>query len=263
MKKATNAFSNPIRPYVLGVSFGCSIAFITVLSMVWGDGLVGKILLDYGSTLFPPHVTVQNIMWVMFFLGSGEIWIRYRQGTNELDQVNANLLPEDGSTLLEARDLGDVYKRLNQKPETQGFFLQRLVSRVILQFQGSQSIDQANSLMNSSLEMYHHEVDLKYNLLRYIAWLIPTLGFIGTVIGIAAALNDAGSATAETLQDPNLLIQLTQSLGVAFYTTLLALIQSAVLVFLLNIVQTREEMSLNLVGQYCLDNLINRLYTRK
>jgi hypothetical protein len=35
---------------------------------------------------------------------------------------------------------------------------------------------------------------------------------------------------------------------------------SAVLVLIQHIVQAREERALNRAGQYCLDNLINRLY---
>ena len=97
-------------------------------------------------------------------------------------------------------------------------------------------------------------------MLRYLVWLIPTLGFIGTVVGIALALDYAGSN--EDPQNPDLLAEITGRLGVAFYTTLLALIQSALLVFALHIVQQKEEMALNLSGQYCLDNLINRLYEK-
>jgi biopolymer transport protein ExbB/TolQ len=88
-------------------------------------------------------------------------------------------------------------------------------------------------------------------------WLIPSLGFIGTVIGISLALNYAGNAD---FQDPSLLSELTKRLAIAFYTTLLALIQAAILVFLTHIIQAFEERTLNLIGQYCLDNLINRLY---
>ena len=36
---------------------------------------------------------------------------------------------------------------------------------------------------------------------------------------------------------------------------------AAVLVFMQNLIQGREEKTLNKAGQYCLDNLINRLYT--
>lgn len=79
------------------------------------------------------------------------------------------------------------------------------------------------------------------------------------MIGISLALNYAGGAGAS--QDlSTLLPEITSRLAVAFYTTLLALIQSVVLVFSLHIIQAREERCLNQAGQYCLDNLINRLY---
>ena len=54
--------------------------------------------------------------------------------------------------------------------------------------------------------------------------------------------------------------ELTGLLSVAFYTTLLALLLSAVLMFVLHLLQLREEGVLNRVGQYCLKNFINRLY---
>ena len=59
---------------------------------------------------------------------------------------------------------------------------------------------------------------------------------------------------------PQMMTDLTGQLGVAFYTTLLALLQSTVLMLAMHLVQGREEGALNRVGQYCLRNLINRLY---
>ena len=94
-------------------------------------------------------------------------------------------------------------------------------------------------------------------MVRYVVWAIPTLGFIGTVIGISLALAFAGQAD---LQDPLLLAELTKRLAVAFNTTLLALVMSAILVLIQHLVQAFEEQALNAAGQYCLDNLINRLY---
>ena len=125
------------------------------------------------------------------------------------------------------------------------------------QFQINQSVDQANALLNSSLELFLHEIDLRYSMIRYVVWAIPTLGFIGTVVGISLALAFAGSAD---LQDPDLLAELTKRLAVAFNTTLLALVMSIALVLIQHAVQAYEEKALNDVGQYCLDNLINRLY---
>jgi biopolymer transport protein ExbB/TolQ len=96
-------------------------------------------------------------------------------------------------------------------------------------------------------------------MIRYITWLIPSLGFIGTVIGIMLALNYAGDRA--NVESPEMLYQVTERLGVAFSTTLVALVMAAILVFLQNLIQGREENMLNKSGQYCLDNLINRLYS--
>ena len=228
-----------------------------------GELYVSALLLDRGSTLFP--LTVQNIMWLMFFFGLGEILVRFRRANAEMNQLGCGILPDDATTMLEAKDLAPIYKRVTSSNRVRHYRLQRLVLRVVQQFQVSQSIDQANSLMNSSLELMQHEIELKYNMLRYLVWLIPTLGFIGTVIGIALSL-------AKTADMPNLdtatgdqiqvwLTGMTTDLGVAFNTTLLALAMAAVLVFLLSIAQGKEETALNSSGQYCLDNLLIRLYT--
>ena len=208
---------------------------------------------------FPYPLTVQNIMWVVFFIGLGELFLRFSDGRAESAQVGLHLLPEDERTILRADDLKPIYARVRDLPGADARFLPRLIKRVILQFQLTRSVDQANALMNSSLELYLHEIDLRYNMLRYIMWLIPSLGFIGTVVGIALALAFAGKAD---FQDPTLLSNLSDRLGVAFYTTLLALIHAAVLVALMHLAQAKEEKALNDAGQYCMDNLINRLYDK-
>ena len=250
------------RLVVLGVSLLMGVVVVAVLSMLLAspDSPAGAFLLDRHTEGFMYPFTIQNVMWLMFFIGSGELWVRFSQSTVELAEVDKQYLPEDESSMLRADDLGPVYQKVKPEKGIQGLFLQRIIARVILQFQASRSVDQANSLFNSSLELFQHELELKYNMLRYLVWLIPTLGFIGTVVGIAFALDYA--AGVENPQDPTLLAEISGRLGVAFYTTLLALIQSAVLMFALHIAQGREEMALNRSGQYCLDNLINRLYEK-
>ena len=249
------------RLIAFGVSAVIGIIAIVLMSIIFKDTeQAGAFLLDRHSKSFPYPFTIQNIMWIMFFIGCGEIWGRFNQSDLELAQLSKRYLPEDETTMLRAQDLGSYYNRMRPADGERTFFLQRLSMRCILQFQGSRSVSQTNSLLNSSLELFQHELELKYTMLRYLVWLIPTLGFIGTVVGIALALDYAGSN--EDPQNPDLLAEITGRLGVAFYTTLLALIQSALLVFALHIVQQKEEMALNLSGQYCLDNLINRLYEK-
>ena len=134
-----------------------------------------------------------------FLRALGELAVRHRRANVEALQLGKGL-PEDDETMLRLQDLGAIRTRVRGQKH---FFLQRLVARCVLQFQSSQSTDRANALLNSSLDLMQHEVDTKYSLLRYLVWVIPTIGFIGTVVGIAAALNEAGAA--DDFQDPALL----------------------------------------------------------
>ena len=225
-----------------------------------GEIYLSALLLDRASGIYP--LTIQNVMWLMFFFGLGELWVRFHRATGESDQCLKGLLPEDDSTMLRSNDLVPIFKASANVQEARYYRLQRLIIRIVQQFQISRSVDQANGLLNSSLELMQHEIELKYNMLRYLVWLIPTLGFIGTVVGIALALSAAGDLPdlESSSQVQAWFGAMTTKLGVAFSTTLVALIMSAVLVFLLHIAQGKEEVALNSAGQYCLDNLINRLY---
>lgn len=252
------------------ISLGTGVLFIVLgtmaLDVLSSESKVGAMLFGRGksaSGIWPYPLTIQNLMWLMFFVGCGEIWIRLGQAGRDQKPIDHHLLPEDAETMLQAADLGPIYRRVNSEDYAEDSFLPRLIKRTILQFQSSRSVDQANSLMNSTLELCQHEIELRYNMLRYVVWLIPTLGFIGTVLGIAEALNAAAHpqfGNQEVMRD--LMPKMIGALGVAFYTTLVALLQSAVLVFALHIAQAREEQVLNRAGQYCLDNLINRLYEK-
>ena len=256
-----------LRPVVAGSSVVAGILFIALASAIlsdpfWRQLLIGTAI-EAGGTEVPYPFTIQNLMWLILFLGLGELLTRILETRRERGPLAAQLLPEDPEVMLRARDLGPIYQRIREGGYPEDSFLPRLIGRTILQFQSSRSVDQANSLLNSTLELCQHEIDLRYNMLRYLVWLIPTLGFIGTVVGIALALQTlSGVSFSDNDQMQSIMPQLTERLGVAFYTTLLALLQSAVLVFILHVVQAREERTLNRAGQYCLDNLINRLYEK-
>ncbi len=234
-----------------------SVLFIAFLAKVLSL-TAAEIVLDIERSTWP--VTVQTVMWVVFFIGLGELALRWYYGRLEEAQIKRNYLPEDDETVLRpGDDITPIYQKVRASKYREICFVPRLIERCVLGYNLSHSADQTNSLLNSSLELYIHEIDLRYNIIRYIIWLIPSLGFIGTVVGIMLALNYAGDRA--NVQSPDMLFQVTKLLGVAFSTTLVALVMAAILVFIQSIVQAREERALNQAGQYCLDNLINRLYS--
>ena len=221
-------------------------------------------LLDRNSRVLPYPFTIQNVMWIIFFASIAELCVRMFSAQKDKSQVRLQLLPEDDDTMLRAQDLAPFAARAREQLNIRNSFLQRLIVRVIWQFQSSLSVSQANEILPSSTDLIQHEIDMRYNIIRYFAWLIPTLGFIGTVMGIGLALETAGQPPSldDTEELRQWMMTLTSDLGVAFNTTLVALLLSAVIVFLMHIAQEMEEMALNRSAQYCLDNLINRLWQK-
>jgi biopolymer transport protein ExbB/TolQ len=244
----------PDRMYVAARAAAAALACIAVLWAILPDRLA-VMLLDYPSQLFIFPFTVQTFEHLAFFIALGEIYVRRKTVAYEEAFLAQRFLPEDDETVLQAQDLGPIRRRVARLSDGEHGFLPGLIDLCVLQFQASRSVDQTVSVLNSSLELLAHRVDLRYQALRYLVWFIPTLGFLGTVIGI-------GSTLALVPEDGKAdLFLLSQNLTVAFDTTIVALAESAVLVFAMNMVQAREERAVSQAGMYCLRNLINRLYT--
>lgn len=246
-------WDKPPRNVVLLASLAAGVLFVTAASLLL-SGRAAVLLLDYGSKHFPYPFTIQNIMHIMFFIGLGELFVRWRAGEREGAFLRRRWLPEDEESVLRAKDLGPIRRQVAGQFDGEHGFLPSLINLSILQFQASRSVDQTAAVMNSSLELIAHRVDLRYGIVRYIAWLVPTLGFIGTVYGLGASLAEAGASQELNIKE------VAATLAVGFDCTMVALAQSAVLVFLMQIVQEQEETAVNLAGDYTLRNLINRLY---
>lgn len=111
-------------------------------------------------------------------------------------------------------------------------------------------------------------IDSSYILLKYMIWIIPVLGFIGTVIGMTQAIgsfdvvirqiSDLGFAGVQ--QNLGLV---TGGLAVAFDTTFLALVLSAVANLFTNSLQKKEEDLLSDVEEFTTDNIINKYSSLK
>ena len=83
---------------------------------------------------------------------------------------------------------------------------------------------------------------------------------MGTVYGIGLAVSKLGEGS---LDDPDLLTKMAADLGIAFNTTLLALVLSVILQFLVQSFESKEEEQINLYGKYILDNLINKIVEKR
>ena len=247
-------WEKPQRSTAIMLAAVAGILFIGFLTLVL-SGRAAVLVLDHPSLHFFYPFTIQNVMHMIFFVALGELFVRWRTAVREKNFLNAHFLPEDDRTVLVSHDLGPIRRRVANLFDHENGFLPSLINLAILQFQSSSSVEQAAGVMSQQLELMANRLDLRYGLVRFIAWVVPTLGFIGTVYSLGASLSAAGDPT-KALD----LHEVAKTLGVGFDCTMVALVESAILVFLLHLVQEREESALNGAGDYTLRNLINRLY---
>ena len=106
-----------------------------------------------------------------------------------------------------------------------------------------------HTLVNSEAERLESELSM----VRYIAWAIPSIGFIGTVRGIGAALGLAHRAVDGDISG------VTDSLGVAFNSTFIALLISIVVMFLVHQLQLLQERLVFETEFYVDQNLIRHM----
>lgn len=253
--KLSNIRIKSLRNF-LTVSFALTVvvSFINVNSTN-GIGHVLNILFGYSSdaSVIARLFTIQNIMWWIFSVALAELYWRHQYNQINYKALGSHYLSEVEQELYTSKELIACRRKIVDADN----LLASLIKTLILRYQASQkSVEETHQMLNSQLELLHLRLEVDYNITRYLIWLIPTLGFIGTVWGIALALNYAGSADPTS---DDFLAQLTVRLAVAFYTTLVALVMSAVLVLAMHIIQGREEHILQRSGEYCLNNLINKL----
>ena len=137
-------------------------------------------------------------------------------------------------------------------PEREGLLPRGLLA-ALHRFGTTRSIADASASAHAVCDGEVDRLDSELSLLRYIAWAIPAIGFIGTVRGIGDALAQAHRAMQGDLSG------VTQGLGTAFNSTLVALLLSLLLMFLLHHLQTDQERLVRDTASYLDERLIRSL----
>ena len=142
-------------------------------------------------------------------------------------QEGMRILPED------AREYARPLEAL--PPLEAECLLPRALLASLYRFGATRSIQDVSDAARGVCEAEADRLDSELSMLRYIAWAIPAIGFIGTVRGIGDALGEAHRAVSGDVSG------VTEGLGTAFNSTLVALLISIVLMFLLHQLQLAQE----------------------
>ena len=170
-----------------------------------------------------------------------------------------NLLEQDLMRLppdmpVGAEDTRELATRLRELPaRVQNYLLPRALLTAIERFAATHNVQNASTAARDVCESEGERMESELSIIRYIAWAIPSVGFIGTVRGIGAALAQAHQAVDGDISG------VTQSLGVAFNSTFIALLISIVLMFLVHQLQLFQERQVFETESYVDQHLIRHM----
>ena len=188
-------------------------------------------------------------IWALAIMGYKAVKI-----SAERKLLDTDLVPIDEGMRILPEDTREFARQVQSLPDDrQRMLLPRALLNALRRFATTRSIQDVSSSTHTICESEAERLESELSMIRYISWAIPSIGFIGTVRGIGEALAQADKAVQGDIAG------VTQSLGVAFNSTFIALLISIFLMFLVYQLQLVQERLVFDSEAYCDDKLIRHM----
>ncbi|HSN51952.1 MAG TPA: MotA/TolQ/ExbB proton channel family protein [Woeseiaceae bacterium] len=189
------------------------------------------------------------MFWALAIMGYKAVVI-----VRERRLLDVDLVPVAEGMRILPEDTREFARQVQQLPDDQQrMLLPRALLNALRRFNSTRNIQDVSSSTNTICESEAERLESELSMIRYISWAIPSIGFIGTVRGIGEALAQADKAVQGDIAG------VTQSLGVAFNSTFIALLISIFLMFLVYQLQLLQERLVFDTQAYCDDKLIRHM----
>jgi biopolymer transport protein ExbB/TolQ len=189
------------------------------------------------------------MLWALAMMGFKSYKARQEQSL-----LYEELVPLSEGTKILPEDVREYARQLQSLPAaSRNALLPRSLLAALYRFGATQNIQDVSTTAHATCDAESERLDSELSMVRYIAWAIPSIGFIGTVRGIGDALGKAHQAVEGDISG------VTRSLGTAFNSTFIALLISIVLMFLLHRLQLRQERLVRDTETYVDEHLIQHL----
>lgn len=198
------------------------------------------------------EVEIIHFIWALLILGYKAVLIRRERQLLERDLIHVpegiKLLPED------AKDYARQLEAL--PPQDKPMLVVRALQRTLDRFSATRSIRDSAETSKSVCDSEADRLDSGLAMIRYIAWAIPAIGFIGTVRHIGDALLQAHKAVSGDITG------VTSGLGIAFNATFVALLLTLILMFFLHQLQQAQEQFVHDTDHWIDQHLIRHMQVR-
>jgi biopolymer transport protein ExbB/TolQ len=196
----------------------------------------------------------QEVCFVLMFWGVAILGYKSRAVQREQRLFTRDLLALNEGTRILQGDARKFARHIQAlPPNDRGALLPRCLLAGLDRFAATGNIRDVSATSQAVCQSEAERQESELSMIRYIVWAIPSIGFIGTVRGIGDALGLAYKAVEGDITG------VTQSLGVAFNSTFVALLLSLVLMFLVHQFQLIQERVVLDTQAYCERHLVGRL----
>jgi biopolymer transport protein ExbB/TolQ len=198
----------------------------------------------------------QEACFILMFWALSLMGYKAMLAVKEMKILELDLIPLSQGTSILPEDTREYSRPIQALPESQhGFLLPRSLLTALHRFRSTRNIQDVANSVRAICDSESDRLDSELSMIRYIAWAIPSIGFLGTVRGIGQALGQAHKAVQGDIAG------VTQSLGVAFNSTFVALLISILVMFLMHQLQLTQERLVLDAEDYCDNRLIRHLQT--
>ncbi len=171
----------------------------------------------------------QEICIILMFWALAIIGMKAQQTMRQRRLLDRQLLQVSEGTSILPEDARQYARPVQALPEVErNYLLPRAILAGLHRFGTTHNIQDAAHTIKDLCDNESERLESELTIVRYIAWAIPSIGFLGTVRGIGTALGQANQAVNGDI------LGVTVSLGVAFNSTFVALVTSILLMFLLH-----------------------------
>ena len=189
------------------------------------------------------------MFWALAIMGYKTV-----KTVNERKLLEVDLVPVAEGMRILPEDTREFARQVQQLPEeNKQMLLPRALLNALHRFSSTRNIQDVSTSTHTICESEAERLESELSMIRYISWAIPSIGFIGTVRGIGEALAQADKAVQGDIAG------VTQSLGVAFNSTYIALLISIFLMFLVHQLQLSQERLVFDSENYCDTRLIRHM----
>lgn len=209
---------------------------------------------------WPQYVTTLLMFWCL-----GLLILKWLNIRKQRSAMLIQALPTDISEEINPSNLKEFHDHIINFPKPlRNTYIVNRVRKALEFFYVRQNNPEVAQMITAQSEVDAAKVASSYSMVKVFLWAIPIMGFIGTVLGIGSAIGGFGAVFGageggdmSQIKEP--LLNVLGSMGVAFDTTLLALVFSILLSFPASALQNEEDDLVTDVDEYCIDQLLKRL----